>query len=331
MSFQLRDPRSAYYDQSRQQLERGPYGNPKKGRVFPPSKYHGHEQKGHTHPAREIVMEPGMLFICHDCGNKDKTTDHFKYNCACWAARTRLAVGFAQIHEYGILQGHHYLSNEAVDVMIGQGCTLERVNIQHPDWLPHEPLYDRNTMTGTWETTGIVPLHLWNALNPLLRMPPTPQNLSVPERQRMGLSQRPITTMMSPRHHSLRNLEKQMEIEENAQAEQRDRVLPVFVNILLDTRNYQQRIARLESQIAVCKMTINAHATNGNLPNWVAADIHSDFDGVNHAEYIPASINRVAPNLPVPAVPLTNNQAAALFECNNLQSLPQHKRNLQLH
>ena len=328
--FNLRDPLAPNYEKQRRRLEGGPSGINKKGRgkIFPPTPYHGHDQKGHQHPARTVVWEPGMQILCPDCGNEHKTTDHFKYSCECWCARTRLACGFAQLKAYNLLTESHYLSNETIDVMRSRGVTFERVNNQHPDWLPHEPLYERHALTGKWTSTGIVPLNIYRNLPAELRQDPVPQNLSVEARNQMGLDGRNITTLVSPRHTNDRELDRHLRIMENAWAEQRNWVLPNYQKLMAENEEYKARIERLEMQIAVCKFALDKV--------WYCRDMRSDackyvlesFDNKHHPDYIDFADKYVRPEVPVPKMPETKAHAASSADIAILESIPAFDKDL---
>jgi hypothetical protein len=160
----------------------------KKGHFFPPKSYTGGNISGpiYNHPAKLIVPEPGIQFQCPDCGVTELGTkydgfDHFKYGCGKWQSRIRLQKGFAALKSLGLVGDDvpHHLSNDAINVMISFGVMLERVAKQPNTWLPNEPLYDYNTITGDWETTGVVPLTVWLQLPEDLRKDPLPQDNSL--------------------------------------------------------------------------------------------------------------------------------------------------------
>ena len=310
LSHIVRNPNSPNYHQVREATEAGPYGvkrSNQAGKIFPPKEYAGSNTRGpiFCHPVRQVTMEVGMEFTCPDCNVTSAGMDHFKYSCPRWEARVRLGKGFAYCKAAGLYHGQQHLNNEAINAMVANGVTLERVNNQHPDWLPHEPLYDTHPLTGRWCSTGIVPIAVWESLPADFRLEPVHQNNSLESRVEMSndAGHRNLVTLNAPRH-ALERFEDYFHAHwHNAQCELKDRILPTYEALVFEYEQQKAHIERLESQIAAGKHVVNAAMVLGQITP-VAANLHDlCFDPIGHPRYIAPATSMKLASAPVPSGP----------------------------
>ena len=302
----------------------------KNGSFFPPKDCEGLEINGpvFSHEAKLVIAEPGIKFKCPDCGRDiDKTCDgfdHFKYNCGLWQSRLRLQKTFAALKSrnmMGTVQEHH-LNNDSINAMIRQGVTLERVAKQPKDWLPNEPLYDHDPITGIWQSTGIVPLDVWANLPQEMRPEPLPQDNSF-EARRDALGdpgRRDSVQMNAPRRLEEKGGLHDIECFYGGQCDVRDNCLPGHQGLMTECDEFKLQNERLTSQIGSAKNLINLAVTSGNLHPFVATLITNSFDPTGHPRFIPASVTAMPPALPVPAAP---DSVAKQTSLNDIQYLQQ--------
>jgi hypothetical protein len=324
----VRDPNAPNYHQVREATEAGPYGVKKfnqSGKIFPPKEYAGSNVKGPLfyHPVRHVTMEVGMEFTCPDCNVTYSGLDHFKYGCPRWEARVRLGKGFAYCKGAGLYHGQQHLNNEAINAMAARGVTFERVNNQHPDWLPHEPLFDKDPLTGRWRSTGIVPIDVWENLPANFRLEPMHQNNSLESRIEMSndLGHRNMVTLNSPRHAHGRFEDYLHAHWYNAQCELKDRILPRYEALVFEYEQQKAHIERLESQIAVGKHVVNASMVLGQITPGAFNLYNLCFDPIGHPRYIAPATGMKLPSAPVPSGPNSIAKTNSDLDLDDLEDM----------
>ena len=318
----------AYYDEHRRRET--PHEVLKKGgggHYFPPTDYKGKNVVGpiYHHPVREVVGEPGLHITCPDCQTTHDGMDHFKYNCARWQCRLRLAKGFAHCQAtpgQPTLEQHH-LNNEAINVMVTQGVTFERIAKQPKAYLPNEPLYDRNPLTGLWESTGIVPIDVWENLPPRLRLAPKPQDMSMEARQERAFDpgRRNAATLNAPRHIDDREFDKSHDIWYEAQCELKERMMPGYKALLVEYNRLKAANERLRSQIGSVKRAVQISYQQNLCTILVVSSVNRCFDPVGNQEFIPASAVVAHPSFNVNPAPDTAAKRGADSDIKDMQDM----------
>lgn len=304
----------------------------KKGCFFPPKSYEGGDVSGpiYNHPVKLVVPEPGIQFQCPDCAVGNQVTkydgyDHFKYGCGKWQCRIRLQKGFAALKSHNLVSADvpHHLNNDAINVMISQGVTLERVAKQPSDWLPNEPLYDYDPITGEWESTGVVPLTVWMNLPSDLRMEPLPQDNSLEAKfyAQGDAGRRGAVQMNAPRRLEEKQEMEHLEVWNQAQQDLKEKIAPNYQNLLAEYDALQARVERLTSQIASFKFTCDVCVSTHHINPVVGALLHSSFDPVGHPEYITRANTFTDPTAPVAHAPPSINVTKSFDDVDYMNSL----------
>jgi hypothetical protein len=298
----------------------------KKGNYFPPKNYAGSDVAGPVvcHPAKQTVCEPGMLLVCADCNVKYEGFDHFKYGCGRWQCRVRLQKGFATLKSMGLITvENHHLTNDSINAMISQGCTLDRIAQQPQNWLPNEPLYDHNPMTGVWESTGVVPLDVWMNLPAEFRMEPMPQDntLDAIYEAQGDAGRNGAVRRNAPRRLEEKNAMRELEVWYEAQQALRDETVPNYETLLQEYETMKYQLERLESQIRSAKWVVNAMHTNGFVTHVDALLLCASFDPLGHPEYIAPGTGYVNPAAAVPPHPPSIAKTMSDDDVNYMNSL----------
>lgn len=297
------------------------------GHYFPPKHYLAKSEKGpmYTPDCKVVLMEPGVQLTCPDCDKTTEGADHFKYRCGKWQCRVRLQKTFVYCAQvgYGVAVGQHHLNNEAINAMIEQGVTLERVARQPDNWLPNEPLYDFDPITGVYESTGVVPVNVWYNLPADMRKGPMPQDNSTRARfEAQGdCRRRTLTQMNAPR-----NLEDKAEDEYlvafyEGQCDVRDNYTADYQSLLNEYRQIKRENERLQSQIGSAKCAVGLLMAANHLTAFGGNGILAQFDGPVHPHFVPALLNCIPPTLPVPAGPPSAVETQSQTDINQLTSM----------
>ena len=205
--------------------------------------------------------------------------------------------------------------------MASRGVSLVLVGKQPKQWLPNEPLYDEDPLTGQYGSTGVVPLTVWLTLPAPLRMEPLPQDNSL---EAVYAAQGDPARGDDIRRNAPRQLDavtamREQEMFYEGQCDVRDRIADTYENMMVEHDALKAYVAELEAQIGAAKTGIALAFLGDEVTQQRGQLLLNVFYPPGHAKWIhPTALTLPGMYPPAPWSPLETEAHQDIFFLQNL-------------